>query len=192
MQIIETSVYDFNELSKEAQSKAIESQRRGLYEDGEPLYFFSDYCHEKAKEKGFDIISLQYSLSYSQGDGLSFSADIDKEKFIKECLPDIKKSVLDILCNYVHFKCTGNTGFYCYASKKDIDVNTNFYKNTPNIDKIIDILYNHIANSYLTLCNELEREGYLEIDYYYSDKNVIETILGNDYKYTIDGQLFYF
>jgi hypothetical protein len=190
MQIIETNVYNFNELSKEVQSKVIEKQRRGMYEDGEPLLFFSEYCQEKAYQKGFKNIDLQYSLSNCQGDGLSFSAEIDKEKFIKECLPDIKTSVYDILCNYVNFECKGNTGRYCYASKKDIEVSTDFYKNTPNLDKVIDILYNHIANTYMTLCAQLEKYGYDELDYYYSDENVIETILANDYQYTITGQLF--
>ena len=192
MQTIETNVYSFNELSKEVQSKVIEKKRRGMHEDGQPLLFFSEYCQEKAYQKGFKNIGLQYSLSNCQGDGLSFSAEIDKEKFIKECLSDIKTSVYDILCNYVHFKCKGNEGRYCYASKKDIEVSTDFYKNTPNLDKVIDILYNHIADTYMTLCGELEKDGYNEIEYYYSDENVIETILSNDYQYTINGQLFNF
>jgi hypothetical protein len=192
MQTIETKVYDFNELSAEVQSKVIEKQRQSMYENGQPLWDFSDYCHEKAQEKGFKDIKIQYSLSNSQGDGLSFSAEIDKETFINECLPGIKTSVYDIICNYVHFKVKGNSGRYYYASKNDIEVETEFYKNTPNLDKLIDILYNHIADTYLTLCNELEKYGYDAIDYYYSDENVKETILANDYKYTINGQLFNF
>jgi len=190
MEIIETKIYDFNELSAEMQSEVIERQRQEMYEYGRPLCFFSDYCQEKANEIGFKIIDLQYRLSNCQGDGLSFSAEIDKEKFIKECLPNIKTSVYDILCNYVHFKCKGNDGRYCYSSKRDIEISMDFYKDTPNLDKVIDILYNYIADTYLTLCKELEDYGYAEIDYYYSDENVKETILENDYKYTINGQLF--
>jgi hypothetical protein len=42
----------------------------------------------------------------------------------------------------------------------------------------------------MKLCGELEKNGYSEIEYYYSDENIIETILANDYQYTINGQLF--
>ena len=81
---ITTDIFTFDELSPEAQARAIESHRQTDYENGEPLYFFADNAAERAAEKGFKNIDLQYSLNYSQGDGLSFSCkDFDLKTFLQ-------------------------------------------------------------------------------------------------------------
>lgn len=70
-----TTVYDFDELSEDAKTIAIDN----WYEDGHEYDLasrdFSDQAQELLELLGFTGIILSYSLSYCQGDGLSFLAD---------------------------------------------------------------------------------------------------------------------
>ena len=40
------------------------------------------------------------------------------------------------------------------------------------------------------LAHKLERKGYDSIDYYYSDEYVDDSLIGNDYDFTEDGERF--
>lgn len=82
MRTIRTKVYKFNELSQTAKDKAIEklhdintdwSWWDFVYED------FTTFC----SEVGIEVDKINFALSYSQGDGSAFRADIDLPKLIK-------------------------------------------------------------------------------------------------------------
>ena len=72
------NVYNFNELSKEAQQAAIEDQREFM-----DMHFDTDYYEEMLHEAGFEDAEIYYSVSYSQGDGASFKSGVNLQKFIK-------------------------------------------------------------------------------------------------------------
>ena len=78
---IETTVYKFNELSEDAKQVAIAEYRDGImYEDLE--IFMNDELYNlfdkyKIEDMG---TTVRYSLSYSQGDGASFTGDIVVKK----------------------------------------------------------------------------------------------------------------
>lgn len=93
MRTIRTKVYSFDELSKEAQQIAVKHYLATNYENIE-LYNFDINCTEYAASKGFNNAKVRYNLSYSQGDGLSFDADIDVEHFLREFKPSVKQSVV--------------------------------------------------------------------------------------------------
>jgi len=191
MKTVKTKVYQFKELSDEAKEKAIEDFRKKQWEFGEYLHFFGEYCQEQAKERGFNDIELQYSLSWSQGDGLSFKCEnFDIEKFVNKHVPKEKKMLKRALIDYLFVKITGNTGHYCYASKSDIDLYMDASTETPNIDKYVETLRIHLEDEYLSLCKELEKSGYDEIEYQDSDKAIIETIEANEYEFEEDGSRF--
>jgi len=78
MQIIETKVYTFDELSEEAKEKA-----RDWYRNRDEDSFFSEYVIEQWKEKlhkmGFDGVEIHYTGFWSQGDGACFTGTMDNQ-----------------------------------------------------------------------------------------------------------------
>ncbi len=83
MRTIKRNIYSFNELSTKAKAKAIHDYKELSQDD---FYFESEYVIDTWKEKleniGFTSPDIDYSLSYSQGDGASFVSDIDIEQVI--------------------------------------------------------------------------------------------------------------
>ena len=197
MRIIETKVYTFDELSDDVKQKVINKFR----EDKEVfLDFFDDNCVYYAKEKGFEDIELQYRLSYSQGDGLSFSAQkytMLKELYLKE-LGKGKEKTAQLLADNSTFVCTGNTGRYCFASSSDIDLYIENYTSSintdcKNINEVVSNVLKELEQKYIDVCSELEKRGYDEIEYQQSDECIIEDIQfpvqSNEYEFTKDGKL---
>jgi hypothetical protein len=190
MKTIRIKIYKFEELTQEAQSKAIEQFR-----DRENVYlgFFNDNAIEQINEVGFyDDVKLQYSLGCSQGDGLSFSCKRIEWKTIEplflEVLGKDKEKTAKLIFEHCSFICTGNDGRYCYASKNDIDFTfENYNREYENINEVVGNVLTKIENKYLELCKELEKQGYSEIEYQQSDEAIKETILANDYDFLKDG-----
>lgn len=194
MKTVTINTYKFAELSEDAQQVAINDQRQSNYENSESLYFFNDYCNEEVKNFGFTTPKVQYSLGYSQGDGLSFSAksyDNLVQLFINELGIHHSKMAAFIADNCI-VELKGNTGRYAYASKSDIDIYLNTYASieTPLIDQAIENVQSALTEIYLDLCRKLENTGYAEIEYQNSDEAIIETIEANDYDFTEDGKLY--
>ena len=192
MKTIEIELYKFTELSESAKNKAIEKHK----ENSEIfLDFFSDDCHEQIREKGFKgNIKLQYSLSCSQGDGLSFSCDYfdNLNALFIEILGTEKQKTIDCIINNISFKCDGNNGRYCYASKNDISLELDDYKgNNYLIHEIVSKVESKLKDLYIDLCNQLEKQGYNDIEHQYSDEYIIETLTENDYYFTINGKIYY-
>jgi hypothetical protein len=191
MRTIRTKVYQFSELDKSAKNKAIEWYKTILNEDSDLLHFFPEYCKEIAKESGFEEITVGYSLSYCQGDGLSFKCEkLDLERMIKEALPSAKKSLINVILGNTVWEIKGNNGRYAFASKSDVDLWLDASKDYPNIEKKIDVIREYIEDKYMEVCKELEKAGYAEIDYQYTDESIIETIEANEYEFKADGTRF--
>lgn len=80
MKTIETQVFEYDELDEKAKEKA-----RDWYKDNDDMPFLSEFIDEKAHElltaAGFTVHELRmfYSLSYSQGDGASFDATLERD-----------------------------------------------------------------------------------------------------------------
>ena len=192
MRTVRTKIYSFAELSKEAKERAIKAFRDTNYENIE-LDSFSDYCVDVASEKGFKDAKIRYSLSYSQGDGLSFDADMNIEQLIREAKPDIKTSVLDVLCNYSVHSCKANAGHYAYASESDIEFyldGVDSYKPLNRLTEYVAEIESYIQDKYMNICSTLQADGYAEIEHQDSDEYIIETIEANEYEFTADGKQF--
>lgn len=190
----EYKVFNFDELSKEAKQKAIDQ-----YYDYEMQYgyhFLEDDISEELKQIDdcFSDVKLQYSLSYCQGDGLSFSGELDLKKFLEtkysKKLPQYKIWGLDEYVYSVHSK--GNSGHYCYASKNDIDYTENYqdYIERKHIDNLWQDVLTEIQEYYLDLCEKLKKYGYDILEYRMTDDEFSEFCESNDYKFFEDGKMF--
>ena len=186
---VRTKVYKFAGLTKEAQKKAIEWYKRTLDNDPYILNLFPEHCEEKAFENGFDIIDgeLRYSLSYSQGDGLSFSSYIDIPKSAKEVMPGIKKSVLSVIVSNCEAKITANTGRYAFSSTEDVEFYLDAKKDYPNIEKTVGVIREYIEDQYMKLCSKLTQIGYEWLSDAYSDESAKSNIEANEYEFLKDG-----
>jgi len=198
MKTITVNLYEFNELNKEAKKKAIEDWRKYSQETGDYLFCFNDQCTEKAEEKGFFETKFQWSLSWSQGDGLSFSAKKynNLESLFLEILGKGKEKTSKLLAENCTIIIKGNNGHYCFASKSDIDLYIENYNssincvNINNIDKVIEKVLHKLEDIYINLCKELEKYGYDDIKYQDSDEAIIETIQCNEYDFTENGEIY--
>ncbi len=184
-------IYNFNELSQEAKDTAINNFRG----EGEVfLDFFNDDCVETAKEHGFEgKIGLQYSLSYCQGDGLSFSCEWFNSQKLHEIFVEVlgtgKDKTIETIINECSFSLVGNNGRYCYSHEKDLDFcfTDNIY--APNIESVVEKVKEKLVEIYLDLCKELEKRGYDEIDYQYSDEYISNELIEREYEFLENGKL---
>lgn len=185
------NTYYFNELDDSAKEVAIEKFRG---EGDVYLEFFNDDCVETAKEHGFEgKIGLQYSLSYCQGDGLSFSCEWFNSQKLHEIFVEVlgmgKDKTIETIINECSFSLVGNNGHYCYANKNDLDFcfTDNVY--APNIEKVVGKVKEKLVEIYLNLCKELEKRGYDEIDYQYSDEYISTELIEREYEFLENGKL---
>ena len=194
MRTIRTKVYQFNELSEEAKQTAIEKERntKEIYLD-----WWNEDAVRQIETVGFiNDIKLQYSLSCSQGDGLSFSCNNIENSVLKSFFAEIlgknKEKTIEIIMEYCSFSCTGNNGnHYCYASKSDIRYEfDDYYANHPQIHSVVTKVEKKIEDLYMTLCKDLEKEGYAQIDYQYTDECIIDDFENNEIEFTKEGKIF--
>lgn len=152
----------FDDLDDKGKEKA-----REWYKSIDDMPFLDEYIrdtiHEKMEEKGYIIdeysFSVRYSLSYCQGDGVSFACMFHKGKhnyeayfgnsnYVHEMTMDVKKLLED------------------YEEQDDLIV-------TERLRKI---------------AKETERLAYKFIECEQSDENVDDDILVNKYTFTLEGE----
>jgi hypothetical protein len=204
MQIVETKVYTFDELSGKAKEKA-----RQWYRSGDDFSFYAECVIEDAKTigalMGIDIERVYYSGFYSQGDGACFEGRYEYKKgavkAVKEYAPqdDTLHNIASELQaiqrrnfyrltarvkhsgHYYHGKCTSiaieNNGEYFF------DTDNSYVRESTHdgaalviaLRKLMEWIYEQLSN---------------ENDYHNEDAQVDEIILANEYTFTEDGGRF--
>lgn len=71
-------LYEFDDLSERAKDKV-----RDKFSEWSELDMFKEDAENQIQEAGFDNPEVQYSFSYSQGDGLCFEASVDATRFME-------------------------------------------------------------------------------------------------------------
>ena len=189
MKTIEIKLFNFNELTDDAKEKAVENyieKNRYSIQEINSEMFYEDLSYDlETKEPSFYNAKFQYSLSYCQGDGLSFSFDLNIIDYLNKYFPNLKGSIKNVISEYCTFSATGNDGRYCYASKRDIDLYLDYYNynNLDNINEVIQEVLEHIQDNYLEICSKLENEGYDHIYEWENDKNYIINEIYNSEEY---------
>lgn len=195
MRTIETTLYKFEELTKDLQSKAIEK----YYSINVEFYDWYSNTVEQFKDTTtlFEVEKVYFSGFSSQGDGAMFEYnEISQELFNSAIdslkLPNYKKSAMKLSgCfsakgthqgRYSHEKC-------CYHVM-DFEP---MYDNRDNINELFDThhieLENYITEKYEELAKQLYRELESENDYLTSEEAIKETLIANEYEFTEDGAI---
>jgi len=197
MRTIEVKLYKFEELSPEAQAKAIKKETERAYNNLE-LWGFNEDATMQIEGEGFENPALSYSLGYRQGDGLSFKADRYTkltEIFIKILGPG-KEKTAQLLADNCTQNLTGNRGHYCYAKRDQVDLYIDNLTssinvvNTNNIDAVVNKALTMLEDIYMDLCKKLEKQGYDEIEYLTSEECAKETLIANEVEFTENGSIY--
>jgi hypothetical protein len=159
MKKITIEVYTFDELSDEAKEKAREWYREGIdYPFLEE--FMNEFIYDKLTEAGYmvDDLKVLYSLTYSQGDGVSFTAKLTKG-----------------LETYQ----VNRSGHYVHERTMDVYHETEDGEETEEPE---------VLEEMRKIAKEAEKAGYKYIEYEESNEAVDETIRANEYPFTKNGE----
>lgn len=161
-------VYNFNELTEEAQACAVEKRRDYVYEYG--LDFISDDMEWKLIEllKEYKLTynvlpKIYYSLGCSQGDGAMFEGTV----FYKAWQADIKHS-----------------GYYYHYNSKEIQL-----ASQKTDSDAPENTYNTFNGIYVDICKALEKYGYDCIEYVTDEKNIRQELTDDDLEYNLNGEI---
>ncbi len=124
---IAVTMYKFSELSDKAKDKAREHliERVTMFDWWDMVY--EDWT-DKLSKLGFDNADIRFSGFWSQGDGASFTADMDLEKYIKSC--KLGNKYRKLLNEVKLGNCSMAIKFhwinYCHSNTMQIDSDVNF------------------------------------------------------------------
>lgn len=181
------NTFSFNELSEKVQTKVLDKFRYDFNNNS-----FNDYLNEdfniELSISGFYDSEIYYSGFYSQGDGLCFDAKINMSFF---CETENEKRILKLIDNGLIENFTiQKTSFANHYSHEKTRY-TNFWNSGKNnIDNVLSELCKKIENKRLELCNKFYSILEKDNDYFYSDENIKEIIIENEYEFFEDGQIF--
>lgn len=166
------TVYNFDELTDEAKQKALENHRQFEYETLDTwLEDDMDYkLGELLKENNIKSLKtdIRYSLGYSQGDGASFTGDIEYNDTWRATIGNNSYGY-----HYSHWNTV------CIEEMTSLKTDEEAPAETE--DKLLDIIHD--------INKELKRYGYARIDDATSDEQIIESIEANEYEFYEDGRL---
>lgn len=117
--VIEVEVFKYAELSDSAKQKARDWYIEGMdYEWWDSVYEMSK---EDGYEKGFCIDKIYFSGFWSQGDGASWTGQVDVRQWLEQNYPD--SIGLSAWCQLIqedviskHIKVEANNSHYCHES----------------------------------------------------------------------------
>lgn len=208
MKTIQLDLFTFNELSDEAKTKAINSERNS---DNLEYHYSGEveYYQDVLKNIGFTNVEISFSGFYSQGDGASFTADYDSRLINLDELKNHNTELYSLMTRIDSvFGTSGLTSDNIItASVKRVSRHYSHH-NTVAIDdiaingedewitedsriyKAFEAIENYLSSLKDDLCyiiyNSLERE----YNYQTSDEYIAELLTINDYNFLADGTFY--
>jgi len=204
MRVEQRNIYKFTELTETAKNKAIEDWR-----NSETLEFigfeYDEYYRDLLAENGFNITAkeFRYSLSNSQGDGVSFlCTDFNKEilfkLFLNEYKYDREYKLLDLYDVNYSLNIKINDRYYVHEKSVYFDacleVPNYLLDNYPLVYKKIENLLSDftdfVENLRLDLCLKMEQCLKSEIEHQLSDEYISEILEINGYEFLENGEFY--
>lgn len=199
------TVYDHNDLQvmPSIRDRAIKNLQQSISQDGVELDFTVQYWQEKLEKLGFEKPQIYYSLSYSQGDGASFTCKyVDYDLLIDNYKDQMQLTNREIkaikyiaeyygLDGYIirkqSYYCHEHTVQFCqdygYLDSDCKRVDQFIYNTMKKLEVFIDQLILSISKK---IFNDLQRD----YEYYLSDEYIMELIKINDYQFLENGKIF--
>lgn len=187
-------VYQYDELTVCAKENA----RKWFAESLSEEFSYETECitenmQNVLEEKGYEGLDLHWSLSHCQGDGVAFYGRLTTEELVnlsERLLSDKDYQRLKLVGTLADFEIeisdTNNRYHHYNSMRVDID-DMQSLEDFPKIWELIEKLKNAIAEDIRNISRELEKQGYEEIDYYYSKESIEENIRANEYEFDVEG-----
>ena len=155
------TLYEYSELSKEAQEKALAKWNEtndDPFMQSHMINLLKEKLEERKIKYDTDSIDVRYSLSYCQGDGFMFEGKLE----------DDRGRTITIK----------HSGHYYHKYSRDID-----YPAASERD------YAYFEKRYNKICDEMEQLGYDHIEYQESEENFEQVCEANEWTFRKDGTL---
>ena len=181
MRTMSIQVYKLNELSEHVQAKVIERLRLFNVE-----YFAWYDCEidswkEELETLGFIDADIRFSGFGSQGDGASFTAEIDLDYWLKGKYETLKQ--YDIEYNL-------NRNDFLYSHEHSVEVSMNYCLELEKIQgfkELVQSLESEIDHSRMNLCCRIYRDLESYYDSLICDAYVAECLINNDHEFLENG-----
>lgn len=208
MREVDVKIYKYEELNEKAKEKA----KQKLCES------FNDVHSEEITQTMMNIVEdnkkfqietdknskpkIYYSLSHCQGDGVSFEAKVNINEFCEELhkiiiyhLPDNEEKILKAIEKediVLRSRIIKNTHRYQheYTMAVDSDFSVTMEQFWDIAAELTGKLEVSIINAAKELAKEMEKAGYKEIEWQWSDEYIIMLCEGNDYEFYEDGRFY--
>ena len=175
MKIIETKVYEFDELPEDIQQKVLKKEYACNVDHSSWCDGTLEDWTDKLQELGFEDVKILYSGFHSQGDGACFTCErIDFNKYKDGVYRD-----LDISCKITH------SHNYYFASSTRVGVESG---DEISLEKHLEIEAD-IEQMRYDLGNQNYKDLRENYDYLTSKEAIIETIKANEWTFTLEGRM---
>lgn len=189
-----TKIYKFHELETSLQKKLIDEMQNKLIYDEQFWDDWSITARDEFEETiirkipGIDKLDVSFSLSYCQGDGVSFTGEVTGRENITELLtlvysgkiPFKIKRIIPFIYS-IQFNRNHNIR-YCHKYSVDTSVIDNY--NDISHDRflsLVETMEKAIEEYRLDLCKQLENAGYNSQDYFTSKEYAEEKLIENEF-----------
>ena len=198
-----TDVYEFIELSDKAKEVALEAVRTDEWYPGEwwSEGVIEDFVAELTL-KGWllDDTGVHLDVSYCQGSGASFDANLDVYEYLKANKMLTKFSLVAKWAK--EGQVTGKThtnsfaNHYCHFNTRYFELETDVYyedlsavqENKLNAE--VEKLQAYIEDEREQLSRDLEKKAYKAYEWYFEDEVIQEHLEANEVQFTIDGKTY--
>lgn len=188
------NLYNFDELSEKAKEKVLNTEKEYLYNNH--CNNLDDFICDCLYDYGMEEAKYNYSLNYSQGDGVCFyninlfsytrltSKDYNKKlnKFEKEALMLLNEKEYKLLLQYLNdgynIKIVKNSSMYCHSHTCTLEEEYYYSDDAEEENKMNNFIYDlkkKMENIYHNMCYEIERLAYNYIENI-SDDEITEDI----------------
>ena len=184
MKTLSIKAYSFNELSKEAQERAIKVTGETLSD--QYLFGYNYQAKEESQETleslGFEGVKIYLSGFNLQGDGACFICDsCDLDKLINTLFPKYKRLIPFCKEGIITCKIEHNHRYYHERSTDiSLDFHYSCWESYPNADKLCDSLRDEFYTWYYDFCKDIYRNCEKEYDFIYSESFQKELIVNRE------------
>ena len=201
IETVDYKVFTFSELSEEAKEKVKERvlDDRSMFDTD----IFTQDCIEHMRCKyGMDSLDVNYSLGYCQGDGLSFTGEVDiidfleypsnKELLEKNFTPKELKRIAFLYNELGNIKIERYTHHYYHRYSVSFDYKSylsDYLSGIKLLEDTSEKFRRFIKSIFMEECSYLENQGY-KFFYEISMDEVEELCDCYDWEFLEDGEIF--
>lgn len=186
---VKTYAFEYKELSDDAKKKAREQVEKWEAEDTFVCDMITEDFKYYLEERGLPQ-EVQWSLGYSQGDGVAFHGQLDVKKYtefynLREWGP-----LEDML--YVKIEDRGIHYHHWNSMVVEHEIHGDFMETEHPaawwLSRHEDEFIEHVKSTIKEVSRELEKRGYAEFEYRHTDEYLEETITNNDWLFDEEGE----